>query len=174
MGSELQFSETPQFVVRAAGSFEQKPGCPRDVVASLGSDRVQRLCAGECYNPGDKRRRISRIEVIRITRQQSEDEPVGELIEDPWKTLECPPEQELCVARFEDPSYGERGRETLYYVRALQEPTPTVNGAGARCKDGVCEPCYGNYRTSETDDCLSNSEERAWSSPIYLLPGPSR
>jgi hypothetical protein len=174
MGSELQFSETPKFVVRAAGSFEQKPGCPRDVVASLGSDRVQRLCAGECYNPGDKRRRISRIEVIRITRQQSEDEPVGELIEDPWKTLECPPEQELCVARFEDPSYGERGRETLYYVRALQEPTPTVNGAGARCKDGDCQPCYGNYRTSETDDCLSNSEERAWSSPIYLLPGPSR
>jgi len=172
MGSELEFTGTPRFEVRAAGSFEQKPGCPPDVVQSLGQERLERICAGECYNPGDRRRRITRIEVIRIQRQRSEDEPVGGLIEDPWKTVPCPDGPELCVVEFEDPSYGELGRDLLYYVRAIQEPTPTVNGGGLRCQGSECEPCYGNFRTSVDDDCLVDAEERAWSSPIFLQAGP--
>jgi hypothetical protein len=171
MGSEVQMRGTPRFEVRAAGSFEQKPGCPPDVVQALGEDRVQHVCVGECYNPGDRRRRITRIEVIRIQRQASEDEKVGDLIEDPWMTIPCPEGEELCVVEFEDPRYAELGRHVLYYVRAIQEPTPTVNGGGLRCREGQCEPCYGNYRTSTSDDCLSNAEERAWSSPIFLLAG---
>ncbi len=90
MGSELEFTGTPKFEVRAAGSFEQKPGCAPDVIQALGEDRLERICASECYNPGDHRRRITRIEVIRIQRQRSEDEPVADLIEDPWKTISCP------------------------------------------------------------------------------------
>ncbi len=171
MGSELSLSGTPKFEVRAAGSFEQKPGCAPDVIQTLGEERVEQICAGECYNPGDRRRRITRIEVIRIQRQQSEDEPVAELIEDPWKTIPCPEGPELCVATFEDASYQALGRDTLYYVRAIQEPTPTVNGGGLRCKGDDCEPCYGNFRTPADDDCLVDSEERAWSSPIFLLAG---
>ena len=172
MGSELEFTGTPKFEVRAAGSFEQKPGCPPDVIQSVGEERLERICAGECYNPGDRRRRISRVEVIRIQRQQSEDEPVADLIEDPWKTISCPEGPELCVVEFEDPSYGKLGRDLLYYVRAIQEPTPTVNGGGLRCRGGECEPCYGNFRTSGDDDCLVDTEERAWSSPIFLQAGP--
>ena len=174
MGSELEFTGTPKFEVRAAGSFEQKPGCAPDVIQSLGEERLDRLCAGECYNPGDRRRRITRIEVIRIKRQRSEGEPVADLIEDPWKTIPCPEGPELCVVEFEDPSYGELGRDLLYYVRAIQEPTPTVNGGGLRCRGGECKPCYGNFRTPVEDDCLVDSEERAWSSPIFLLTGPER
>ena len=171
MGSEVPFTGVPKFQVRAAGSFEQKPGCAPDVIEALGETRIERICAGECYNPGDRRRRIGRIEVIRIQRQQSEDEPVSTLIEDPWKTIPCPEGPELCVAEFEDPSYSELGRDVLYYVRALQEPTPTVNGGGLRCTGGQCEPCYGNFRTPAGDDCLVDSEERAWSSPIFLQTG---
>ena len=173
MGSELELEGAPKFEVRAAGSFEQKPGCPPDVVQALGEERVQNICAGECYNPGDRRRRVTRIEVIRITRQQREDEPVVDLIEDPWKTIPCPEGPELCTVEFEDPSYVERGRDVLYYVRAIQEPTPTVNGGNLRCDGGECKPCYGNFRTPTADDCLVDAEERAWSSPIFLLAGSS-
>ena len=173
MGSELELDGIPKFEVRAAGSFDQKPGCPPDVIQALGEDRVQNICAGECYNPDDRRRRITRIEVIRIVRQQSEDEPVVDLIEDPWKTIPCPQGPELCVVEFEDPSYAELGRDLLYYVRAIQEPTPTVNGANLRCAGGECKPCYGNFRTPTEDDCLADAEERAWSSPIFLLAGSS-
>ncbi len=171
MGSELELGETPRFEVRAAGSFEQKPGCPPDVVQTLGADRVDRICAGECYHPGDRRRRITRIEVIRIQRQRSEDESVDTLIEDPWKTLPCPEGPELCVVQFDDPSFRTLEHDVLYYARALQEPTPTVNGGGLRCEGNVCEPCYGNYRTPMDDDCLLEAEERAWSSPIFLRAG---
>jgi hypothetical protein len=171
MGSELSFSETPKFEVRAAGAFVQKPGCQPDVIKALGEERVEHICAGECYNPGDRRRRITRIEIIRIQRQRAEDEPVAELIEDPWMTIPCPENEEICVVEFEDPSFTELDRDLLYYARAIQESTPTVNGGGLRCTDGVCKPCYGNFRTSEDDDCLRDTEERAWSSPIFLLAG---
>ena len=172
MGSEVELPVNPRFEVRAAGSFEQKPGCPPDVVQAVGEERLERICAGECYNPGDRRHRITRIEVVRILRQLREDEPVEGLIEDPWKTIPCPRGRDLCVVEFEDPSYAKLGREALYYVRAIQEPTPTVNGGGLRCKDGKCDPCYGNYRTPRQDDCLTDTEERAWSSPIFLLAEP--
>jgi hypothetical protein len=174
MGSELELDATPTFEVRAAGSFEQKPGCPPDVVEALGQERIQHICVGECYNPGDRRRRITRIEVIRITRQQQEDEPIAELIEDPWMTIPCPEGPDLCVVEFDDPTYAERGRDVLYYVRAIQEPTPTVNGGGLRCDREGCKPCYGNYRTPPEDDCLVDAEERAWSSPIFLSSGSSQ
>jgi hypothetical protein len=171
MGSELELESVPKFQVRAAGSFEQKPGCPPDVIQALGEERLQNICAGECYHPGDRRRRITRIEVIRILRQEAENESVGDLIEDPWRTIPCPEGPELCVVEFEDPEYAELGRDLLYYVRAIQEPTETVNAGGLRCSGGTCEPCYGNFRTSTEDDCLADAEERAWSSPIFLKAG---
>ncbi|MCP4038176.1 MAG: DUF3604 domain-containing protein, partial [bacterium] len=66
MGSSVALEEQPIFQVRAVGSFEQKPGCPIDAYNAMTEDRIDRLCQGECYNPSDARRPITRIEVVRI------------------------------------------------------------------------------------------------------------
>jgi len=168
MGSQLDFEGTPKFRVRAAGAFDQLPGCPDEVTEALGAERVERICAGECYRPSDERRRITRIEVVRIGRQMKETEAVEELIEDPWLTIPCPADAEVCEVEFEDPWYSSAGREVLYYVRAIQEPTLAVNAGLLRCEGDDCEPCYGDYRVPFDEDCLSMNQERAWSSPIYL------
>ncbi len=181
MGSEVVgMRGAPRFRVSAAGAFEQKPGCPEHVTAALGAERLHELCVDECYHPGDRRRLITRIEVVRIRPQARPDEPIAPLIEDPWRSFPCPPDRGGCTVDFDDPDFPARGREVLYYVRAIQEPTPAVNAGGLRCTlddSGECvavEPCYGDDRTPADDDCLSEHEERAWSSPIFLVPGTRR
>ena len=176
MGSEVELSENPRFRVRAAGSLGQLPGCPEYAVDALSPDRLETLCRGECYNPSDERRRITRIEVVRVRPQRTADEPVADLIEDPWRTFACPPDPAGCAVEFEDEEFVASGRQTAYYVRAVQEPSPAVNAGGIRCRydaNGSCieaNPCYGDWRIPATDDCLTMNEERAWSSPIYALP----
>jgi hypothetical protein len=67
-----------------------------------------------------------------------------------------------------------QGRDTTYYVRAIQEPNPTANGPQLRCEcDDTSQcisvsQCYINSRTDYQDDCLSEAAERAWSSPVLL------
>jgi hypothetical protein len=72
------------------------------------------------------------------------------------------------------------GRDTVYYVRAIEEPSSSVNAGHLRRKydeSGNClevDPCYGDYRTDSSDDCTTPIEERAWSSPIYVDAAGSR
>lgn len=176
MGSEVRLAEAPRFRVRAAGEFEQQPGCPDWSERSLPAEELSRLCRGECFHPGSKRLRIDRIEVVRIRPRRDPGEPAASLIDDPWRALTCPP-GDVCSVEFDDPEFPTAGRSALYYVRALQEPTPAVNGAGLRCRkrdeSGVClevDPCYGDFRTPASDDCLAPVQERAWSSPIFVDP----
>ena len=175
MGGEARIAENPRFRVRAAGAFEQKPGCPQDSIDALGAGRLEKLCLGECYYPGDTRHAITRIEVVRIRPQQTPGEDVSGLVEDPWRVLACEGGGEECTVEFEDEEFSAAGRETLYYVRAIQAPSPTVNADPLRCDkdaDGVClraDPCVGDYRT-QGEDCLAPAQERAWSSPIFLDP----
>jgi Protein of unknown function (DUF3604) len=176
MGSEVELSWNPRFRVRAAGALVQKPGCSDYALQALGPERLERLCRGECYNPGDERRRITRIEIVRIRPQVRPDEPVAGRIEDPWRRFACAPDAAGCTVEFEDREFGGSDRPALYYARAIQEPTPAVNAGGLRCtydEAGRCTEvhlCYGDYRTPFDDDCLSPNEERAWSSPIYVNP----
>jgi hypothetical protein len=100
---------------------------------------------------------------------------VGPLIEDPWKTLKCEPNEAGCTVRFSDPEFLKKGRDASYYVRAIQEPSPAINGGQLRCKfdaAGRCTQvnlCSGDpAKTSPTDNCLEAIEERAWSSPIFV------
>jgi hypothetical protein len=175
MGSEVRTTSTPRFRVRAVGAPEQLPGCPASSAELLGSERLARLCRGECYHPSDQRRVIERIEVVRIRPQVASDEPVERLIEDPWLVRECPADPAGCALEFSDPEYAASGRDATYYVRAIQAPTPTINADGLRCQrdaEGRCvstRPCFGDERTDPADDCLAEAGERAWSSPIYLV-----
>jgi hypothetical protein len=174
MGSAHLTREAPRFEVRAIGARKQRPGCPADVRERLGAARVGALCLDECHHPDDERHVISRIEVVRIRPQQNRGEPVEALIEDPWRTLPCPGEAAGCVAEFSDPDFASSARDAVYYVRALQEETPAINGAPLRTRfdpDGNASsvaPCYGGYRQDPEDDCLSPVQERAWSSPIFV------
>ena len=174
MGGEARMNGTPRFEARAVGAFKQKPGCPDYAVTAMTPERVQYVCQGECYNPSDERKRITRMEVVRIRPQIKAGEPVATLIDDPWRTFQCEPSTAGCAVQFEDPDFVAAGRTATYYVRAIEEPSPAVNAANLRCKydeNGRClevRPCYGDYRTDPKDDCLATIEERAWSSPIYL------
>ena len=176
MGSvvEVPAHYVPRFRVRAAGSFEQAPGCPDWVQDQLSGDRVHALCLDECHNPTQTRRAITRIEVVRIRPQLDPSEDISALVEDPWRSFNCDEQAAGCTIEFEDPEFATGERSFVYYARAIQTPTPAVNAGGLRCADQSCEDmdvCYGDYRVDFDDDCLSDNEERAWSSPIWLHPG---
>jgi hypothetical protein len=174
MGGEASLDRAPRFEVRAVGAFEQKPGCPEHVEAGLGPERLAALCQGECFHPAEERKLVTRIEVVRIRPQVRPGEPVAQLVEDPWRVFPCEPSPSGCVVQFEDPDFVTVGRDSVYYVRAVEEPSPAVNGGQLRCRrdeTGRClevRPCHGDYRTAPDDDCLEMIEERAWSSPIYV------
>ncbi|MCX2981540.1 DUF3604 domain-containing protein [Halieaceae bacterium IMCC14734] len=175
MGSEVSLSENPRFQVRAVGALRQRPGCPDSSVNALGQERLARLCYGECFNPGDERKLITRIEVVRIRPQTRPGEPISGLIEDTWLTHHCPPDPNGCQFDFEDPDFNSTGRETVYYVRAIEEASEAVNAALMRCQyddNGHCTSaniCAGSpLFTDPADDCLASNEERAWSSPIFV------
>ncbi len=172
MGSSSVQTHRPRFRVTAVGSFEQKPGCPDYATSALTPERLEHVCKGECYYPSDQRRIISRVEVVKIRPQSSADEEIAGLIEDPWRVFECAPDSAGCRVLFEDPDFEKDGRDSVYYVRAIEAPSMAINAGNLRCErdeSGSCltlDPCG----TAETvgDDCLAETEERAWSSPIFV------
>ena len=174
MGGEIATLENPKFYAKAVGSLKQKPGCPDYKDSKVTKEDMERICKNECYNPSDERKIITRIEVIKVSPQNNAGEDVGNLIEDPWKVFNCPLDQNGCEVSFEDKSYSKDQRDVSYYVRAIQEPSSSVNAKNIRCEyneKGECikvNMCYGDYRTAKDDDCLAMIEERAWSSPIFV------
>ncbi len=174
MGSDVTMSGVPQFQVGAVGAFRQRPGCPETTTDALSRERRWALCRNECDYPSDERQLIRAIEVIRIRPQTKPGEPVAPLIEDPWRRFECEPDPAGCRVDFDDPEFATSGRDTVYYVRALQEETPAINGAGLRTEldaEGNAvriSQCHGGVGTDPQDDCLAPAQERAWSSPIYV------
>ncbi|MGB1142343.1 MAG: DUF3604 domain-containing protein, partial [Halioglobus sp.] len=175
MGSQVSMIEAPVFRVRALGAFEQVPGCPDYTLASLGEARAQALCGGECFRPGDRRKAVSRIEVVRIRPQVSPDETIAPLIEDPWRVFECPAEDggAGCTVEFRDEEFAVTRRPALYYARVVQEPQLLIQGDPFGCQydeDGNClrrEYCIGDRATAD-NNCLSEEEPRAWTSPIFV------
>jgi hypothetical protein len=163
MGSEVKMSQNPSFIVRAAGSFKQNAGCTEESIDSLSSERLEYLCAGECYNPSNERHLIEHIEIIKITPQSYAGEAISPLIQDPWKVISCEENSE-CIVEFEDENFS---RDSIYYVRAIQASTLAINGASLSNREQF-KLCKGSFRTNLDDDCMSLANERAWSSPIFI------
>ncbi|MEM7410796.1 MAG: DUF3604 domain-containing protein [Myxococcota bacterium] len=176
MGGEAKLPVAPIFQARAVGSFEQKPGCPADSVEALGEDTIAAMCGGECYHPSDRRRPITRIEVVRIRPQERPGEPIEKLVEDPWRVFACDGDPAGCTVTFADPEFAGSGRDALYYVRAIEAPSPAVGADPLGCErddDGRCiavSPCRD---LDDSEDCLAETEERAWSSPIFIGHAPA-
>lgn len=170
MGGEVEMRESPIFQVRAAGSFEQAPGCPDYAINALGDERLESVCRGECYNPSPERRPITRIEIVRIRPQNTPGEPIAPLIEDPWRSFACDGDPRGCTVTFDDPDYPRRGRDTVYYARAFEAPAPGVNAGGIECERDAAGRCTkaSLCGVDRTDDCLAEHEPRAWSSPIFV------
>ena len=172
MGSSVELARAPVFRARAVGSFEQQPGCPAEAAQALGAEQLARICRGECYHPSDRRRLITRIEVVRIRPQQTPGEDPAKLIDDPWQVFRCEPDRSGCAATFSDPDFVKSGRAALYYARAFEEPAPGVNAGGLRCERDAAGECVrvDLCGADLADDCLAPREPRAWSSPIWVDP----
>jgi hypothetical protein len=174
MGSRVSAKASPRFEVRAVGAFKQKPGCPAFAAAGLDKARIENICSGECDNPSDERSRITRIEVVKIRPQATPGEAMAQLIQDRYMVHECAPSADgSCTFMFEDKDYAAGSRDTLYYVKAIQEAEPMINADPLKCErdaQGKCikvNMCWGDYRSGKSD-CTAPAEPRAWSSPIYV------
>lgn len=174
MGGEAVMREAPIFEVRAAGSFEQLPGCPDYASDALSPETLARLCKGECYNPSGRRRDLSHIEIVRVRPQVRSDEDVSELIEDPWRSYDCKDASgkasTTCTARFVDEEFTRSGRDTVYYVRVYEEEAPGINAGNVNCEYNADDECVAVSLCDgdAQEDCLAPHEPRAWSSPIYI------
>jgi len=174
MGSETEMSTNPRFKAKVIGSFRQLPGCPDYVIETLEAKRLEKMSQGECYHPSDERYPIERLEIIKITPQQSADEEVAPLIVDPWRTFHCAPSVEGCSVEFDDPDFATEGRDALYYIRAHEQSVATINAGNLRTQfddqgNAVStDQCFGDYRTAEADDCQQSIGQQAWSSPIFV------
>lgn len=175
MGSLVEMNQNPEFEVRAMGSYVQKSGCPEDAYTALGEDRVNELCYNECYNPSDERKKITRIEVIRVWPQEYINQPIDERIEDTWLVHNCDTDKLGCRFTFTDPDFSTMQSDVSYYARAIEEPSPIINVKGAHCifdEEGNCSEfkiCTQDFKNPrDLEACTSIDEPRAWSSPIYL------
>ena len=168
MGSKINLSVTPHFEVKALGDFTQLPSCPNFSMQALGPEKLASYCHNDCYNPSNIRKRITRIEVVRIRPQMFEGENIAKLIEDPWKVIPCNENEEGCVVDFTDTEYTEFKRDTIYYVRAIQEPTPAINAGNLQTQFDEDGNPIEITLCSEEGCPIKPIEERAWSSPIYV------
>jgi uncharacterized protein DUF3604 len=175
MGSEITTHSAPVFRVRAVGAPKQAYGCPERVEEKMSQAFIDSVCFGQCFHPTTERYKIERIELVKITPRVAPEEPLEAMIHDPLNTYTCEPVGMECTATFTDPSFVEGGRAAAYYVRVYQEPTPQFNAGNLRCIEGPsgpCEmtlPCTAGFDEGE-DQCMIDSPEIAWSSPIFVRP----
>ena len=156
-------NRTPRFEVRAVGAFKQKPGCPelqrqarspRAPAAPLQGRVLQPVRRAQAHHPHRGRAHPPADYAGRTG---------APLIEDPWRTLRVRAERDRLRRAVRGSGLRRlAAARAVYYVRAIEEPSPAVNAGNLRCKydeSGNCieaHPCYGDYRTPASDDCLDH------------------
>ena len=93
------------------------------------------------------------------------------LIEDPWQVHACPGDPAGCQIAFTDTEFLTTARDAVYYVRAIEAPSPAVGADPLGCRydeSGRCVEVDACSQRPDDDDCLAETEERAWSSPIFV------
>ena len=103
----------------------------------------------------------------------------GAGIEDPWRRFDCAPDPAGCTLIFDDPEYAESPQDTVYYVKALEEPSLGLNGRPLETEfDAAGNPVRITPCTPDrvaTGGCPAEVQERAWSSPIFIdAPTPTQ
>jgi hypothetical protein len=190
MGTVVErFRKSPQFRVHARGALPYTTDCDDEAVppayeGQLAGGTFQgEVCRDRCYTPTSTRERdrlrISHFEVVRVLRggRAPTVEPLHQQADSGWNEkpygvevfkLPCEGDRsgngrQNCWADFSDPRFRKNRKNAVYYVRAIQEPTQTINGlAGTSI---VCED--SDYKQGD-DDCYQTVSERAWSSPIFV------
>jgi hypothetical protein len=72
---------------------------------------------------------------------------------------------------FSDEAFTQGGRDALYYVRAIEAESQAVDADPLHCErdaSGRCVKLQPCAERPDSDDCLAPTEERAWSSPIFV------
>jgi transcription elongation factor GreB len=132
MGGAGRMAEAPPSSRCARSArFEQRPGCPADARGALRRAH-RRLCRGECHHPGDERVPSRPSRSCGSGRRAPPGRgSIAPLIEDPWRASPArgDPAAAACASRSRLPDAGD---DTVYYARALQAPTPAINGANLR------------------------------------------
>ena len=132
---------------------------------------IRDSCNSECYNPSNERRIITRIDVIKILPQQYQDESIDGLVDDVWRSFPC--NSTSCQISFEDQQFSIGHRDAVYYVRAIEEASPTLSADPLACEfdeNGNCikaEVCRVGVHKNR-GECMAPAEHRAWSSPIFV------
>ena len=68
------------------------------------------------------------------------------LIQDVWKSYDCPTSSEGCEIAFTDEEFETLARDSSYYVRAIQESTPAINGENTLAGSEEFKLCKGNFK----------------------------
>lgn len=210
MGEVSTSAGNPTFYLKARGAFVEDGTCRYDeqpeIRAAMSRHEFERLCFSQCYNPGDERTPISRIEVVKVRQpltitearmadlKWSPENPDG-LIYDPYWVAEFHREQVEWSWTDSEFKKEAPGRSVAYYFRVIQEPTPGYNcrptarlTRGQTCDNripkpekvaakanpqGRAEPVsraeLGDACYSDAEDVETYCEERAWTSPIYIV-----
>ncbi len=173
MGQKVLMNSTPKFKVTVIGSPKQNSGCPDFINAGMDADKLEKMSFGECFNPTQQRHHMDKIEIIRIRPQSFAGEDVADLIEDPWKTFDCPKDSAKCEVNFSDDEFPGKQRDTVYYARAIEEAIPMINANNLNTQFDnrgnaiSTDICFGSYETPASDECLALKGHQAWSSPIF-------